>query len=314
MVLGRSDGAWLGRAWLQQIIWRDNQRRAGRAQPDVDAERAVRDALLQGLAAGLTPLGDGGFNWIAREEPLWVVHRILAEAAILSAHHDDTAAAEVLAKGVRQGLVTATGRDTGMISQSPEATIVGGVLSGLNDPGAWFEALWQDTYEVREALSYPVQRSLDNPSYPALSWALSALNASQQPAAIRAKLWRSIADAVFETQRIDPNATLFNGVMFPIVRVTTQFGAALAKGGIVPMDDLAQFLANQLEPTAEHARLWQIARSASSDALTLQVGRKIGAARVRAAIETALAEKPPSREAALDAAGQAELASFAKRL
>ena len=313
-VLARDDGPWLGRAWLQQVIWRDTARRAGRPEVEVDAERAVRDALLTALSTRLAPLGAMSFDWIRKEEPLWAVHRILAEASILEAHDDPEAAAEVLASGVRQGLVTATGRANGMASQSPESMVVGRVLSHVSDLSQWLAALWSDTYEVREALSYPAQRSLDNPAYPTLSWALNGLNASPRPAGDRAKLWRLIADAVFETQRIDPNAYLFNGAMLPIVRVTAQLGAAFAEAGIVPVDDLARFLADQLEPSIEHARLWQIMRSEASDVLTLQVGRKVGAALLREAIETALAEKKSSWEVAMNVSAEVDLADFAARL
>jgi hypothetical protein len=313
-VLSRPDGHWLGRAWLQQIIWRDTPRRAGRAQVDIDAQRAVRDRLLVGLSANVAPLGAAAFGWIRAEEPLWVVHRILAEASILEAHGDPIAAAEVLANGVRQGLVTATGRADGMTTRSPESDVVARVLSCIPDLALWFETLWRDTYEVREALSYPVQRDLDNPAYPALSWGLNGLNASQQAPVDQAGLWRTVADAVFETQRIDPNAWLFNGPMPPITRVTVQLGAALAERGILPVDDLAGFLGDQLDPTAEHARLWQIARAEASDALILEAGRKVGADLVREAIETALGEPQPTWDVVLDAAAQADLADFARRL
>lgn len=313
-VLSRPDGHWLGRAWLQQIIWRGTSRRAGRAQVDIDAERAVRDRLLAGLSTHVAPLGAAAFEWIRAEEPLWIVHRILAEASILEAHGDAVAAAEILASGVRQGLVTATGRADGMTTRSPESNVVACVLSHISDLALWFETLWQETYELREALSYPVQRDLDNPAYPALSWALNGLNASQQAPVDQAGLWRAIAGAVFETQRIDPNAWLFNGAMIHITRITVQLGAALAERGIVPVDDLAQFLGDQLDPTAEHVRLWQIARSEASDALTLKAGRKVGAALVREAIETALSEPQPNWDAALDAAAKTDLADFARRL
>ena len=313
-VLSRPDGHWLGRAWLQRIIWRDTPRRAGRAQVDVDAQRAVRDRLLIGLSTNLAPLGAAAFVWIRAEEPLWVVHRILAEASILEAHGDAVAAAEVLASGVRQGLVTATGRADGMTTRSPESDVVARVLSRIPDLALWFETLWRDTYEGREALSYPIQRDLDNPAYPALSWALNGLNASQQALVDHAGLWRAIAGAVFETQRIDPNAWLFNGAMRPITRVTVQLGAAFAERGIMPVDDLAGFLGDQLDPTAEHARLWQLARAEASDALTLQAGRKVGAALVREAVETALSEPQPSWDVALDAAAKTDLADFARRL
>ena len=143
---------------------------------------------------------------------------------------------------------------------------------------------------------------------------MTGLNASQQARVDPAGLWRAIANAVFETQRIDPNAYLFNGAMPPIVRVTVQLGAALAEAGILPVDDLARFLADQLEPSVEHARLWRIARSAASDALALKVGREVGADLLREAIETALAEKQLSWEVAMDAATQADLADFATRL
>jgi hypothetical protein len=119
---------------------------------------------------------------------------------------------------------------------------------------------------------------------------------------------------VFETQRIDPNAWLFNGAMPPITRVTVQLGAALTQRGIVPIDDLAGFLGDQLDPTAEYVRLWQIARAEASDALTLEAGRKVGAALVREAIETALSEPQPSWDVGLGAAAQADIADFAQRL
>ncbi|MDL2403089.1 hypothetical protein [Rhizobium mayense] len=314
VVLSRPDGHWLGRAWLQQIIWRGTSRRAGRAQVDIDAQRAVRDRLLAGLSTHITPLGEAAFGWIRAEEPLWVVHRILAEASILEAHGDAIAAAEILANGVRQGLVTATGRADGMTTRSPESDVVARVLSRIPDLALWFKTLWLETYEVREALSYPVQRGVDNPAYPALAWGLNGLNASQQAAVDQAGFWRAIAGAVFETQRIDPNAWLFNGAMPPITRITVQLGAALGERGIVPVDDLARFLGDQLDPTAEHVRLWQIARAEASDALTLEVGRKVGAALVREAIETALREPQPNWDMALDSAAKAELADFARRL
>lgn len=313
-MLSRPDGHWLGRAWLQQIISRGTSRRAGRSQIDIDAQRAVRDRLLAGLSTHVAPLGAVAFEWICAEEPLWVVHRILAEASILEAHGDGVAAAEILASGVRQGLVTATGRADGMTTRSPESNVVACVLSHIQDLTLWFETLWRETYEVREALSYSVQRGLDNPAYPALSWALNGLNASQQASVDQARLWQAIAGAVFETQRIDPNAWLFNGPMLPITRITVQLGAALAERGIVPVDDLARFLGDQLDPTAEHVRLWHIARTEASDALMLEAGRKVGAALVREAIETALSEPQPNWDAALDAAAKTDLADFARRL
>jgi len=313
-VLSRADGDWIGRAWLQQIIWRDTPRRAGRAQADVAAQRALRDVLLIRLSAQITPLGEAAFDWIRREEPLWAVHRILSEASILEAHGDAVAAAEVLASAVRQGLVTATGRPAGLVTHSPEATVVARVLSRLPDLTLWFETLWQDTYEVREALSYPTQRSLDNPAYPALAWGLVGLNSSAGSSVNNARLWRAIADAVFDTQRTDPNASLFNGAMPPITRVTVQLGAALADRGVVPVGDLAHFMADQLDPTTEHARLWQIARSAASDAVTLAVGRGVSAPLLRQALETTLSEKQPSWDAALDATVRIDLSDFARRL
>lgn len=313
-VLSRPDGNWLGRAWLQQIIWRSTARRAGRAQIDIDTQRAVRDRLIIGLSSSIAPLGSAASKWISAEEPLWVVHRILAEASILEAHGDPVAAAEVLACGVRQGLVTATGRADGMTTRSPESDVVARVLSRIPDLALWFETLWRDTYEVRESLSYALQRDLDNPAYPTLSWGLNGLNASAQAPVDKVVLWRKIASAVSETQRIDPNAWLFNGPMPTITRVTAQVGAALTELGILPIDDFAEFLGDQLDPTEEHVRLWQIARATASDTLMLEVGRKIGAALVREAIETALNEPQSSWDVPLDSAAKAELSELVRRL
>ncbi|MGM4980913.1 hypothetical protein [Rhizobium sp. 11_C7_N12_5] len=314
-VLSRNDGNWIGRAWIQQIIWQDTPRRAGRAEADVAAQRALRDFLLDLLSSQITPLDDGAaFDWVRSEEPLWAVDRVLAEVSILDAHDNPVAAAEVLASSVRQGLVTATGRPSGIVTHSPEATIVSRPLSKLKDLTLWFTTLWRDTYEVRESLSYPTQRNLDNPAYPALAWGLVGLNSSANSNVDPARLWQAVADAVFETQQIDPNASLFNGAMPPITRVTVQLGAALADCGVVPIGDLAQFMADQLDPTIEHARLWQMAREAASDAVTLAVGRLVGAPLLRQALETALSETQPSWDTVLDEVVRADLADFARRL
>jgi hypothetical protein len=310
----RRDGNWIGRAWLQQIIWRDAPRRAGRSQADVDARLALRDVLLGQLSARILPLSEGVFDWVRQEDPLWAVQRVLSEASILEAHGDIGAAAEVLAGAIRQGLVSATGRPAGLVTSSPEATIVGRVLSQVSDAKQWFETLWHDTYELREHLSYPAHRNLDNPAYPALTWGLHGLNCSLKTSIDAAAFWRAIAAAVFETQRIDPNADLFNGAMLPITHVTVQLGAALAEGGILPITDLACFLVDQLEPTPEHARLWQIARSAASDTTTLETGRLVGAALLRQALEVGLVQHFPGRDAVLDPSVRDDLRDFLSRL
>ncbi len=313
-VFSRSDGVWIGRAWLQQIIWRDTPRRAGRNQADVSAQRTLRDTLLVQLSGRITPLGEAVFDWVRQEEPLWRVYRVLSEASILEAHGDATAAAEILAGAVRQGLVSATGRPAGLVSSSPEATVVARVFSRLPDMKKWFETLWHDSYELREHLSYQAHRDLDNPAYPALAWSLIGLNSSEVTSVDTAGFWRAIAAAVFETQRIDPNASLFNGAMPPITRVTVQLGAALVEHGVLPVCDFADFLADQLEPTSEYARLWQIARSEASDTVTLAAGRLVGAVLVRQALEAGLAQHLPAWDAVLDSSARDDLAGFSSRL
>jgi hypothetical protein len=313
-VFSRSDGGWIGRAWLQQIIWRDTPRRAGRAQADVSAQRTLRDSLLVQLSARITPLGEAVFDWVRQEEPLWGVHRVLSEASILQAHGNATGAAEILGGAVRQGLVSATGRPAALVTSSPEATVVARVLFDLPDMKQWFETLWRDTYELREHLSYPAHRDLDNPAYPALAWSLIGLNSSLATSVDTAGFWRAIGAAVFETQRIDPNAGLFNGAMPPITRVTVQLGAALVERGVLPIGDFASFLSDQLEPTAEHARLWQIARSEASDAVTLEAGRLVGVAPLRQALEAGIEQHFLARDVALDRSARDDLVDFSSRL
>jgi len=313
-VFSRGDGNWIGRAWLQQIIWRDTPRRAGRTEANINAQRALRDKLLVQLSGRITPLGEAAFEWVRQEEPLWRVHRVLSEASIVDAHGDAAAAAGILAAAVREGLVSATGRPAGLITSSPEATVVARVLSHQPDMKQWFEGLWRDTYELREQLSYPAHRDLDNPAYPALAWSLIGLNSSQLTPVDTAEFWRMIGAGVFETQRIDPNASLFNGAMPPIIRITIQLGAALVERGILPIVDFSGFLADQLEPTAEHARLWQIARSEASDAVTLSTGRLVGAALLCQALEAGLAQHLPAWDAVLDRSARDDLADFSSRL
>lgn len=313
-VFARRDGNWIARAWLQQIIWQDTPRRAGRAQADVTTQRTLRDTLLVQLSCRITPLGESAFDWVCQEEPLWGVYRVLCEASILEAHGDAKGAAEILAGAVRQGLVSATGRPAGLVTTSPEAIVVARVLSQLADMTEWFGALWRDTYELREQLSYPAHRGLDNPAYPVIAWGLIGLNSSQATRVDTAEFWRTIGSAVFETQRIDPNANLFNGAMPPITRVTAQLGAALVERGVLPINYLADFLADQLEPTAEYARLWQIMRSEASDATTLAIGRLVGAATLRLALEAGLAQNLPGWDAVPDRSARDDLIEFSRRL
>ncbi|WP_175663612.1 hypothetical protein [Burkholderia ambifaria] len=313
-VFSRSDGNWIGRAWLQRIIWQDTPRRAGRAQADVTTQSTLRDTLLVQLSSRITPLGEAAFDWVRQEEPLWGVDRVLTEASILEAHGDADGAAEILAGAVRQGLVNATGRPAGLATSSPEATVIGRVLSHLPDVNQWFQTLWHDTYELREQLSYPAHRGLDNPAYPVLVWSLIGLNSSQTTHVDAANLWCAIAAAVFETQRIDPNASIFNGAMPAITRVTVQLGAALVERGTLPVNDLTNFLADQLEPTVEYARLWQIARSEASDATTLDAGHLVGTDLLRQALEAGLTQNLPMWDAALDHSARDDLADFLRRL
>lgn len=313
-VFSRSDGNWIARAWLQQVIWRNTPRRAGRNETDVNAQRALRDTLIVQLSRRILPLGEAVFDWVHQEEPLWRVHRALSEASILEAHGDAIGAAEILASAVRQGLVSSTGRPEGLPTNLPEATIVARVLSQLPDMKLWFETLWRDTYELREHLSYQAHRDLDNPAYPALAWGLIGLNSSRATSVDTAEFWSMIAAAVFETQRIDPNAGLFNGAIPPITRVTVQLGAALVERDTLPVSDFADFLADQIEPTAEYARLWHIARSEASDNLTLAAGRLVGADLLRQAIMAGLAQKLPAWDAVLDRLARDDLTVFSSQL
>ena len=313
-VFSRSDGDWIGRAWLQQVVWRNTPRRAGRSQHDVSVQRALRDTLLGRLSARITSLGAAVFAWVRQEEPLWGVDRVLSEASILVAHGDAAGASEILAGAIRQGLVSATGRAAGLVTGSPEATIVAGVLAQLPDMLQWFELLWRDTYELREHLSYQAHRDLDNPAYPALAWGLIGLNASGNLPVDQARAWRAIAAAVFETQRIDPNAYLFNGAMPPITRVAVQLGAALVACDTLPIGDFANFLADQIEPTVEHARLWQIVMSTASEAVALAAGRLVGAGLLRQALEAGLAQNLPAWDAALDGSARIGLANLLRIL
>lgn len=119
---------------------------------------------------------------------------------------------------------------------------------------------------------------------------------------------------MFETQRIDPNATLPNGTMLPIIQVTVQLGAALAERGILPIDEFARLMADQLEPTAEHARLWHLARSEASETVTLEAGRLVGAELLNAALNSGLAENRPAWDPALDQEARDDLIDFSSRL
>lgn len=66
-MFSRSDGNWIGRAWLQRIIWQDTPRQAGRVQANVSAQRSLRDWLLGELSSRITPYGEAVFDWVRQE-------------------------------------------------------------------------------------------------------------------------------------------------------------------------------------------------------------------------------------------------------
>lgn len=314
-LIARPDGAWFLRAWLQQLIWRGPSRQAGRSDAEMSARQEFRDWLIESLSHSIPPLAEDAFAWMRAEEPLWVVYRVLAEASIVRAHGDAAAAAGILARSIRDGIVAATGRKEGLQTASPEAIVVAKVLAGLDDPQAWFETLWRDTYELREHLSFYAHRNLDNPAYAALTWALSSVNVIDARTTDTAAFWRAIAACVFETQLIDPGAEIRDGVVPAICRVTVQLGAAFVEGGLLDPETLAQFMRDLLDPDPEYARLWVIVRSVTSVANALAIARRVGAAEVRTALELALDEEGARRrDLTLDTAAQAELRAFSARL
>lgn len=319
--IARPDGVWFMRAWLQQLIWRGPSRQAGRSDAEMSARQEFRDWLIESLSHSIPPLADCAFAWVRAEMPLGMVYRVLAEASIVRAHGNAAAAADILARSIRDGLVAATGRNEGLQTASPEAVVVAKVLAELDDPQAWFETLWRDTYGLREHVSFYAHRNFDNPAYAALTWALSGVNVSAARTTTTttttdtASFWRAIAARLFETQLIDPNAEIWNGVVPTLCRVAVQLGAAFVEEGLLDAESLAQFMRDQLDPDPEHARLWVIVRSVMSDANALAIARHVGATEVRTALELALDEEGTRRrDLTLDAAAQAELRAFSARI
>ena len=102
--------------------------------------------------------------------------------------------------------------------------------------------------------------------------------------------------------------------MPPITRVAVQLGAALVACDTLPIGDFANFLADQIEPTVEHARLWQIVMSTASEAVALAAGRLVGAGLLRQALEAGLAQNLPAWDAALDGSARIGLANLLRNL
>jgi hypothetical protein len=80
-----------------------------------------------------------------------------------------------------------------------------------------------------------------------------------------------------------------------------------------PVRVFADFLADQFEPAAKYARLWQIARSEAGTTVTLAAGRLVGAVLVRQALEAGLAQHLPGWGTVLDRSTRNDLADFCCR-
>lgn len=306
----REDWLWLGRAWLQWIIWRDWARRPT-PDPAGEATRlAVRDLLLTELAASLSAIDPPAWPWIEREEPLWRVHRVLAEAAIETANGRPERGARMLADGILRGAVTTTGRDGGLASRSLEATIVGTTLHAVADPAGWFTQLWRDSYETRERLSVTRASAHENPADPALAWGLSTLNVVAGRPGQAASLWTPLSEALRERIVTDPHGDIPNDARDMMIAVAVQLGTHFQVAGLLPLDEVAPLLTLLVGPSARFAFLADVALQAGGEPTLLALADDQGSAHLAEALEYGLASLPDPRGDILTTGARGRLGLF----
>jgi ribosomal protein S18 acetylase RimI-like enzyme len=294
-ILGRSDGQWLARAWLQHLIWKRDVGRLVQDEAEHEAILAAFRNLLSELGRNIEPLKPDPYGWIQAEEDLWRINRVLVEGWARWSHDLAESAGKVLAHSVGQGFVSATGRAEGMYTASAEALIAGSIVAGQPNPAKWFEQLWASTYTQRERLQHHTHRSLDDPAYPALTWGLSGLNylnGGQQRGQL--ELWEQLRDALIETRLTDLNGSLPSGVLNTATRAMGQIGGYLVTKGEIQPQDFSPLLEHMVAPVEEFATFMANVLSAGVSPPLIQAGRQVGRELMSDALTRALEAALPA--------------------
>lgn len=306
----RKDWRWLGRAWLQWLIWRDWARRPTRDPAGEATRLAVRDMLFTELPAALPTIDPPAWPWIESEEPHWQVHRVLTEAAIETANGTPERGARMLADGILRGAVTTTGRDGGLSSRSLEAMIVGATLHGVADPAGWFMKLWHDSYETRERLSVTRASAHENPADPALAWGLSTLNVQADRPGQAASLWTPLSEALRGRILTDPHADIPNDTRDTMIAVAVQLGTHFQVAGLLPLDEVTPLLALLVAPSTRFAFLVDVVLQAGGEPILLALAEDQGSSRLAEALEVGLATTPGPRGDILTTDARSRLGLF----
>lgn len=297
----RTDAQPLARAWLQQLFWeqqnfdcwRDRQAGAGNSL-------AAISQLTKAIASRLVPLGGKTMLWIAAEEPLWRVCRVLVEASVLSLSGHLQDAGHLLADSLSQNLVTTWGRETALLGDTLEARIVGDVVSGQVDATQWFEVLWLAIYDHRERgrlmalFSDSDGRSL--PGHVALAWGVIGANRLQDGRRA-AELWNKLAGAIIETQVTEVGLGE-RPLLYASTVAAGLVGARLELQGDLPMVDFTKFVFGLTSPTIAFCKFVAALVDNGSIQPLLQATHQIGKQRVCDMLDIVAAhdgEKPSRR-------------------
>jgi len=280
-VAARSDFAFLGRAWLQEL-----NHEGGRNRHGCEDQSTVCEALLWLLAQRLPALPMPRALWIKQEEPLWQVDRLLAEVAIDLATNRRDCAAALLADGVAEGWVTSTGRDRALLTDSVEGKLIRATLGPLDDPVGWFDDVWLRIYDARERQSFSSRRTVDDIASVALAWAVAGLNGCE--GSDPAPYWHRIVEAICEDHLSRSMAFLPDEPRDAVVRVAALIGCTLQKRALVSDDDLLRLLAVMAEPSERFARLAEVVLSAAGQDILEALMVRVGSATVIEFVTSAL--------------------------
>lgn len=284
-VLSRPDAVWLARSWTQRLLW-EVSHHAG-----VGAAAWPR-RLFDALTERLVPWSaNESLAWVRSEDmDLWQVDRVLVEVAILLNNDARPAAAELLSRAIKEGLVTDTGRERALNGGAFEANLVGLAL-GPADLAAWFKTLWEKTYAQRERCRIGPHQKIDPSARAALAWGLAGLNCAEEG---HAAAWDEIFLALREVYLLDHSFTFIGETGGSIFRLAAALCTALVKRHAIPADRLESFVALVLEPTMNFAGYMAMIFE-QDEALALTAARGLGRAGVRWALEKGLLNDEAAR-------------------
>jgi hypothetical protein len=203
-LFSRPDAVPLAWAWLDQMV---SVMRVRGVPPVTNARLHLNVPMLaiHSLASRLHRRVDYR-DWIKERQELWQIYRLsgVIAVAIFGRASDAKATASILEWTLLEGEVIYSGISDAMASSGDVVAAIGGhAVGALEEPAAWFKAVWQRLRPIRERnwQRGPANRQRNISGELCVLWGLVALEAL--PPDRRTHLWESVEIAIRDAWQTD---------------------------------------------------------------------------------------------------------------